>query len=140
PRQTDRGKGTTMSNDTTNERSLKSRRKLWLAIVAGVFGAIGAGYLGYWATVLRYYQSTDDAYVNGNVVQITPQISGTVVSIAADDTQFVKEGDTLLQLDPADAKIALEQAEAKLAHAVRDVRGLFATTGRLQANVDRSSA
>src|SRR6476620_1658196 len=112
-----------MSNDTTvtdaaaKERSLKSRRKLWLAIVAG--------YLGYWATVLRYYQSTDDAYVNGNVVQITPQISGTVVSIAADDTQFVKAGQPLVRLDQADAKVALDQGEAQLAKTVREVRNLF---------------
>jgi membrane fusion protein (multidrug efflux system) len=89
---------------------------------------------------LRYEQSTDDAYVSGNVVQITPQIAGTVVSIAADDTQFVKAGDTLVQLDPADSKIAVDQAEAKLGKTVRDVRGLFATTAELQAKVDVRSA
>ena len=90
---------------------------------------IGAGYGAYWALVLRYDQSTDDAYVSGNVVQITPQIAGTVVAINADDTQFVKAGQPLVELDPADAKIALEQAEAKLgedgargAHPVRDDR------------------
>ncbi len=115
--------------------SLKSRRKRWLAIVAGLFVAIGAGYGAYWATVLRYYQSTDDAYVNGNVVEITPQISGTVVSIGADDTQFVKAGQPLVRLDQADAKVALDQAEAQLAKTVREVRNLFATTAQLQAAV-----
>ena len=114
---------------------LKTRRKLWLAIVAGAFVAIGATYGAYWATVLRYSQSTDDAYVNGNVVQITPQISGTVVSIAADDTQFVKAGQPLVHLDQADAKVALDQAEAQLAKTVREVRNLFATTAQLQAAV-----
>ena len=115
--------------------SLKTRRKLWLAIVAGSFVGIGAAYGAYWATVLRYSQSTDDAYVNGNVVQITPQISGTVVSIAADDTQFVKAGQPLVRLDQADAKVALDQAEAQLAKTVREVRNLFATTAQLQAAV-----
>jgi len=115
--------------------TLKTRRKLWLAIVAGAFVAIGAAYGAYWATVLRYSQSTDDAYVNGNVVQITPQISGTVVSIAADDTQFVKAGQPLVRLDQADAKVALDQAEAQLAKTVREVRNLFATTAQLQAAV-----
>jgi membrane fusion protein, multidrug efflux system len=115
--------------------NLKARRKLWLAIVAGAFAVIGAGYGVYWATVLRYSQSTDDAYVNGNVVQITPQISGTVVSIAADDTQFVKAGQPLVRLDQADAKVALDQAEAQLARTVREVRNLFATTAQLEAAV-----
>jgi len=73
-------------------------------------------------------------------VQITPQIPGTVIRIAAEDTQFVKAGTPLVELDPADAKIALEQAEAKLAKTVRDVRGLFATTAQLRANVDARSA
>ena len=112
-----------------------SRRKLWLAIVAGAFVAIGAAYGVYWGTVLRYSQSTDDAYVNGNVVQITPQISGTVVSIAADDTQFVKAGQPLVRLDQADAKVALDQSEAQLAKTVREVRNLFATTAQLEAAV-----
>jgi membrane fusion protein, multidrug efflux system len=121
---------------TPNGSSLKSRRRLWLAIVAGAFVAIGAGYGAYWALVLRYSQSTDDAYVNGNVVQITPQISGTVVSIGADDTQFVKAGQPLVRLDQADAKVALDQAEAQLAKTVREVRNLFATTAQLQATVE----
>jgi membrane fusion protein (multidrug efflux system) len=90
----------------------------------------------YWTTVARYYQSTDDAYVNGNVVQITPQISGTVISIGADDTQFVKAGQPLVRLDQADAKVALDEAEAQLAKTVREVRNLFATTDQLQAAVD----
>jgi membrane fusion protein (multidrug efflux system) len=87
----------------------------------------------YWAQVLRYHQTTDDAYVGGNVVQITPQISGTVVAIGADDTQFVKAGQPLVRLDQADAKVALDQAEAQLARTVRDVRNLFATTSQLEA-------
>src|SRR5882757_5319780 len=127
----------TMSTETpaSNSSSLKSRRRLWLAIAAGVFVVVGAAYGAYWAMVLRYSQSTDDAYVNGNVVQITPQISGTVVSIGADDTQFVTAGQPLVQLDRADAKVALDQAEAQLAKTVREVRNLFATTAQLAATV-----
>ena len=125
-----------MSTQTSNpDDARKSRRKLWLALVAGGFVVIGAAYGVYWATVLRYSQSTDDAYVNGNVVQITPQIYGTVVSIGADDTQFVKSGQPLVRLDQADAKVALDQAEAQLAKTVREVRNLFATTAQLQAAV-----
>src|SRR5246127_1901896 len=126
----------TTQTPTTNGPSLKSRRKLWLAVVGGAFAIIGAAYGVYWATVLRYSQSTDDAYVNGNVVQITPQISGTVVSIGADDTQFVKAGQSLVRLDRADAKVALDQAEAQLARTVRDVRNQFATSAQLGAAVE----
>src|SRR5882757_10708704 len=118
-------------NDTTKAPTrTNSRRWLWLSIAGGAFLLIGAAYTLYWANVLRYRQSTDDAYVNGNVVQITPQISGTVVAIGADDTQFVKAGQTLVELDQADAKVALEQAESQLAKTVREVRTLYATTNQ----------
>ena len=135
-----------MSNqdDTSNPQPqatpARRARKRWLAIVVGAFVLIGAGYGAYWALALRYEQSTDDAYVSGNVVQITPQIAGTVVTVGADDTQFVKAGQTLVQLDPADARIALEQADAKLGKTVREVRGLFATTAQLKAALDVRSA
>jgi membrane fusion protein (multidrug efflux system) len=125
----------------------ETTRKRWLAIVIGVFAAIGIAYGAYWAIALRNWQSTDDAYVSGNVVQITPQISGTVVAIGADDTQFVKAGELLVRLDQADAKVALDEAEAQLAKTVREVRSLFATSAQLQASVamrhsdlDRASA
>jgi len=106
-----------------------------LGLSGAVFGAIAVGYGAYWAAVLRNHQTTDDAYVNGNIVQITPQISGTVVSIGADDTQFVTSGQPLVRLDQADAKVALDQAEAQLAKTVREVRNLFATSAQLQAAV-----
>jgi len=126
-----------MSNDTQASPSpaAPTQRKLWLAIVVGAFAAIGIAYGAYWAIALRYVQTTDDAYVNGNVVQITPQISGTVVAIGADDTQFVKAGRILVQLDQADSKVALDQADAQLAKTVREVRSLFATSAQLQAAV-----
>jgi membrane fusion protein, multidrug efflux system len=121
--------------DTNKAAGLKGRRWLWLSVIGGASLVIVAAYSLYWANVLRYSQSTDDAYVNGNVVQITPQISGTVVSIGADDTQFVKVGQPLVRLDQADAKVALDQSEAQLARTVREVRNLFATSAQLRAAV-----
>jgi membrane fusion protein, multidrug efflux system len=115
--------------------TLNTRRWRWLGAVLGVVLTAGAVYGAYWAQVLRYDQSTDDAYVGGNVVQITPQISGTVIAIGADDTQFVKAGQPLVRLDPADARVALDQAEAQLARNVRDVRNLYATSSQLAAAV-----
>src|SRR5579872_684983 len=81
------------------KRSLKARRWRLLGATTGVLVLLGAAYGAYWSKDLRYVESTDDAYVSGNVVQITPQVSGTVVEIGADNTQFVKAGQTLVRLD-----------------------------------------
>ena len=78
---------------------------------------------------------TDNAYVQGNAVQITPQIAGTVLMIGADDTDFVRAGQALLRLDPADTQVALDQAEAQLAQTVREVRTLFANNNTLSAQL-----
>src|SRR5215472_6346494 len=124
-----------MSTEKTKAVPKTTRRWRWLGALLGVLLTVGAVYGAYWAQVVRYHQSTDDAYVNGNVVQITPQISGTVVGVGADDTQFVKAGQPLVRLDPADARVALDQAEAQLARTVRDVRNLYATSSQLAATV-----
>jgi len=130
----------TDTTEVSTATATSATRRRWIAIIIGAFVLALAAYGMWWAAVLRYTQSTDDAYVSGNVVQITPQISGTVINIAADDTQFVNAGQTLVQLDPADAKIGLEQADAKLGKAVREVRGLFATSAQLAASVDLRNA
>ena len=96
---------------------------------------VGLAYGGYEWWSSRHEESTDNAYVQGNVVQITPQVGGTVTAIYADDTDFVKAGQPLVQLDPADARVALEQAQASLAQAVRQVRSLYANNHSLDAQV-----
>jgi membrane fusion protein (multidrug efflux system) len=124
------------TRDETSKPSLwKSPRVRWLTVIVGGFLVLAAAYGVYWDRDLRYSVYTDDAYVSGNVVQITPQISGTVVAIGADNTQFVRAGQPLVRLDPADAKVALQQSEAQLAKTVRQVRNLFSTSSELQANV-----
>jgi membrane fusion protein, multidrug efflux system len=125
----------TTRNDTANTSPWKRARVRWLTVILGGTLLIGAAWGMYWDRDLRYSVYTDDAYVSGNVVQITPRISGTVVAIGADNTQFVRAGQTLVRLDPADAKVALQESEAQLARTVRQVRNLFATTSELQANV-----
>ena len=110
-------------------------RKKALTAVAAAIVVAGAAYGAYWALVLNHFESTDNAYVQGNVVQLTPQVSGTVVSIAADDTDHVKAGQLLVKLDPADAQVALDQAEAQLAQTVREVRTLYANNSTLKAQI-----
>ena len=111
-----------------------ARRKALTAVAAAVAVA-GIAYGTYWALVLNHFESTDNAYVQGDVVQLTPQVGGTVVAINADDTDHVKAGQLLVRLDPADAQIALDQAEAQLAQTVREVRTLYANNGSLRTQI-----
>src|SRR6202035_1599815 len=101
-------------------------RRLGLYALGAVVLLCGLGYGGYWFFDGRYFESTDDAYVDGDVVQVTSEVPGTVLALNVDDTQTVRAGQSLLSLDPADARIAEANAEADLARAVRQVRGLFA--------------
>src|ERR1700733_11445201 len=117
-----------------NTEMTPAKRNRLLLFVTLAIVVIGVGYGGYWLTVLRWREATDDAYVNGNIVQITPQIAGTVVGINADDTQYVAVGQSLVRLDPADSQVALDDAEANGALTVRTVRRLYATTAQLAAS------
>ncbi len=103
-----------------------------IAVIAGVMYYLNG----------RWYESTDDAYVQGNIIQITPQVGGTIVGIYADDGDFVRTGDTLIRLDQTEAEVALNEAKAALAKTVRQVRSLYsqasgakATSGAQQALV-----
>ena len=119
-----------------NENAGGSRkRKLWLGALALL---VVLGIVGVWAwheLYGRWSESTDDAYVNGNVVEITPLVTGTVVSIGADDGDLVHEGQVLLNFDPSDAQVGLQSAEANLARTVRQVRGLFSNVNGMKAQV-----
>jgi membrane fusion protein (multidrug efflux system) len=111
------------------------QRKTLLALLA-VAIVIGAGAYGaYYTTYARFHESTDDAYVSGNLVQLTPQVSGTVVAVNADDTQIVKAGDPVVTLDGADAKVALGNAEAVLGQTVRQVSSLYVNNDFYAATV-----
>ena len=116
------------------------KRRVLLIIVSIVVVLLLIAYGIWWVLFARHFESTDDAYVAGNVVQVTPQISGTVLAINADDTELVQAGKPLVELDPADAKVAMDQATAQLAQAVREVRTLFVNNGTLNANITARNA
>ncbi len=117
------------------QRKREARRRWLLRGLVAVVVVSGLLWGLYYLLVGRWYESTDDAYVNGNIVQITPQVPGTVISIGADDNDFVRAGQTLVQLDPSDAQVALAAAEADLAATVRKVRGLYSGVGSSRAEV-----
>lgn len=110
------------------------RKRALLAVAAIVVIALVAWLLWY-VFVGRWHVDTDDAYVQGNVVEITPQAGGTVVAIGAEDGMKVVAGQVLVQLDPNDARVALEQAKANLAGTVRQVRGLYNAVEAGQADL-----
>jgi membrane fusion protein (multidrug efflux system) len=124
---------------TTPPAGNPKRRTALTAIAVAVL-VIGGGYgIYYWMTG-RHSEATDNAYVAANVVQITAQAGGTVTAIQADDTNYVKAGQLLVKLDPADSRVALDQAEAALAQTVRETRILFANNSTLQAQIDARQA
>ncbi|MFM0343090.1 HlyD family efflux transporter periplasmic adaptor subunit [Paraburkholderia sp. RL17-347-BIC-D] len=139
-------KRATADADQPVQAQAPTKRKLLLSLLAASVVLAGAGYGAYYFTTGRYYQSTDDAYVSGNLVQLTPQVSGTVVAVNADDTQIVKQGAPIVTLDNADAKVALSNAEATLGQTVRQVSGLYvnndfyaATIAQRQSDLARAN-
>jgi len=112
-------------------------RRLGLLILVIVVVLAGIVYGVYWFINARHFESTDDAYVNGDVVQISSEQPGTVMAVHVDDTQTVAAGAPLVDLDPADADVAMANAEAELARTVRQVRGLFAQGAQLRAQIDQ---
>jgi membrane fusion protein (multidrug efflux system) len=134
-------------NDMTNEQKLAAAQSgasapkneggkaKAMALLGGgvVLAALASSayYFGY----AQYHEETDDAYVSGNLVQITPQVSGSVVEINADDTEIVQAGAPLIRIDPADAKVEMQKAEAALAQSVQQVSTLYVNNGVLGAQI-----
>lgn len=121
------------SEDSTPAPTSKRRVRL-IAFSALVVVAL-ASYAAYWLLHGRYYESTEDAYVAADLVQITSEIPGTVRAVYVDDTQHVERGQLLVEIDPSDAQVAMAQAEAELARTVRQVRSLFAQAEGLRAEL-----
>ncbi len=115
-------------------------RRKGLTLVATAVAVAAVAWGGWHWVVASRYQTTDNAYVAGNVVQITPQVGGTVLSIGADDTDYVRAGQVLVQLDPADYLVQLAQAESQLAQTARQTRTLYANNAPLAAQVAQREA
>ncbi len=114
-------------DSTTSTTPPGKRRKILLSIGGVLLLSLLAVFL-WWFFIAQWRTSTDDAYVGGNIVAVMPQTGGTVIAIYGDTTQAVTEGQLLVQLDDSDARLQLDAAEAALAAAVREVRGLYATS------------
>jgi membrane fusion protein, multidrug efflux system len=124
------------STDIRSERAMR-RRKGFL-----VFGAViviaGLAYGGWWLFEGRFTESTDDAYVAGNIVAVTSRENATVTALYADNTQAVHRGQLLIEMDPSSADVNMRTAEANLAHAARSVRGTFAGADSYSAQLSQA--
>lgn len=115
------------------------KRRVRLIVVGALFLAIVIVAVVYFFRLASPYRSTDDAYVHGNQIFLTPRVTGTVVAINADDTDLVRKGQPLVVLDDNDAKVQLQQAEATLGDSMRKVRQFYANVVQMKAKVQARS-
>lgn len=124
-----------MSTDTNTPKP--GKRRLVLLAITAAFVAAGIGYGAYYTLVASKRVETDNAYVGGNLVNVSSQVNGSVVEIRADETQMVKAGTEIVKLDPADAAVNLAQAEARLGQAVRQQRERYTNVEQYQAVIEQ---
>jgi membrane fusion protein (multidrug efflux system) len=117
-----------------------SRRTLALACLAAIVG-LGAAWYGHeWWTVGRYIESTDDAYIGGDITVIAPKVAGFIAEIAVTDNQSVHQGDLLVKLDDRDYRAALAKAEGAVAAARASLANLAATRRLQEATIAQVGA
>lgn len=127
-------------SELEQRRRLQANRRKGFVVLGLVVALAGAGYGSWWYFFGSRYVSTDNAYTSAEVAEVTPAVGGIVAVVKVVDTQAVKQGDLLVQIDDTDARIALAQAEADLAMAKRRVRSYFATDEGLAAQVKAREA
>ena len=110
------------ANDSGLAAKDPAKRSRALFIVGGIFVLAALTWFLLWLFVFSTRETTDNAYVGGNQVALSSQVSGTVIAILTDDTQHVDAGQVLVKLDGTDADVRLRQASSSLAQAVREVR------------------
>ena len=115
------------------------RKKLFGTLAAGI-AIVGGGTYAYETLVASKHAVTDNAYVGADVAQVTSQIAAPVSAVLVQDTRQVHRGDVLVRLDDTDARIAVANAQANLASAIRKVQGLHATDFGLGAQIAARAA
>ncbi|MEC3948489.1 EmrA/EmrK family multidrug efflux transporter periplasmic adaptor subunit [Sphingobium sp. HWE2-09] len=132
---------TTAPEDSdAQQEARQSARKTWLIRLGLAVVVIGVLWGIWYLLVGRNHVATDNAYVNAEMAQVTPLMSAQAIKVLVSDTQQVKRGDILVELDPTDAKIAVAQAQADLAEAKRRFRQTSATSTSLAAQVEARGA
>ena len=115
-------------------------KRLALTVLACVVALAASGYGYYWWTIARFMESTDDAYVGGNVTPISPHISGFVAEILVTDNQRVDAGQLLVRLDDRDVRAAADHAEAILKQRTATLSALRAKYAMQQLAIRQADA
>ena len=127
-----------MSTDNTNiSTENPGKRKTVLIAITAAFVLAGLGWAAYYNLVLSKEEVTDNAYVGGNLVTLSAQVTGNVDEIRADETQMVKAGAPLITLNAIDADLALRQAEARLGTVVRQERERYSSVAQYDAVIEQ---
>lgn len=113
----------------------KKKRSKVLPIIITVAVLAGLAWGVHWFLIGRWHVTTGDAYVQGDLINLAPQESGTVKAVNVALTQYVTHGETLVRLDDQDARVALQRAEANLAQTARSVAQIYQTEQADQALV-----
>jgi membrane fusion protein (multidrug efflux system) len=128
------------SNRTAPESTPAQQRKRWLLRLLLVVVILAAIFATYWRLIGSRMVVTDNAYTATEVAQVAAAVDGTIQDIRVIDTQAVKQGDVLAEIDPADARISLIEAQAELDRTVRKVEGYFLNDQTLSAQVQAKEA
>jgi len=128
-----------MTAATTSSPSNRKKKKITV-IFSSVCILLALAFFFFWLLYLRHIEYTDDAYVEGNQVYITPLRPGFITAIHSDDTYLVKKGQVLIDLDKTDAAIALNQAKKNLAQVVREVCQMFHQVFVYEAEIEVKKA
>ena len=128
-----------LGDDFDVQGAAASRKKGFIGLAAAIAIA-AAGYGAYYYFIGSRYVTTDNAYTAAEIAEVTPAVGGIVQAVNVVDTQHVKKGDVLVQLDDTDAKLALAQAEADYGMAKRRVRSYLANDEGLAAQVKAREA
>lgn len=140
PKEDGKDKPEQQEGDAASKPPMSRRKKLLYGLIGVlVLAALVIAGVLYWLNS-RHYESTDDAFIDGNISQIASRVAGRVTSIAFADNQQVKAGQLLIELDPRDFQVKLDQAVSQRTQAAAQLDQARAQLGVQQANLDQSNA
>jgi membrane fusion protein (multidrug efflux system) len=127
-----------MSDITGTRAQMAERRRKGFLLFAGAILIAAVIYGAWWLLTGRNSETTDDAYVAGNIVAVTSRENATVTALYADNTQAVHHGQLLIEMDASVAEVTMRAAEANLARAARAVQGTFASADSYSAQLKQA--